>query len=173
MATNCCSLKEKVFIYICNKCFPLFYFCSNLTLPDGQTVCPCTFQIDSSCHFSGFWHYQKPVDIKRSALSFFYLILCIQKHVHSEGTNVFNSSFQTKSLNSDLQHWIGKKKTISHVVQESSAGTAHCIKLQDFLRGLCLASTTFTRDEDEVVVGFTNHCPVNIVSKCKAERAEK
>lgn len=95
------------------------------------------------------------------------------EHVHSEYTKVFNGSFQTKSLNSDLQHRIRKKEPISHIVQDSSAGTAHCIKLQDFLRGLRLASTTFTRDENEVVVGFTNHCPVNIVSKCKAERSEK
>lgn len=83
------------------------------------------------------------------------------EHVHSEYTNIYNSN---------LQDGVGEKEPISDVVQKSGARAAHGIKLQDLLRRLRLACTTFTRDEDKMVVGFTDHCPVNIVSKCKAEK---
>lgn len=51
-----------------------------------------------------------------------------------------------------LQDWDGEQQPVPGYLERLCHGTGNCQVLEDLLGGLCLPSSTLSRDEDEVVV---------------------
>lgn len=64
---------------------------------------------------------------------------------------------------SDLKDRVGLEHFVPDSVQQSGAGTTDSIILQNLLGGLSLPCSTLTRDQDEVIVKFSQHSVVGVV----------
>lgn len=74
---------------------------------------------------------------------------------------------------SDLEDGIGHEHFVPDSVQQSRAGTADGIVLQNLLGGLCLPSSALPRDEDEVVVELRQHGLVGVVRQSVAAKRRR
>lgn len=85
---------------------------------------------------------------------------CVLKKLHRI---LHSRSFTTHIQDTDLKHGIGKKQSVTDIVEDFGTWTADSIELKDFLWGLCFSGPTLPWDEDEVVVELRHHCAEGIV----------